>query len=239
MEFNDVRASFAETAADYDAPRRQLIPCFDAFYGTAAMVVAHHLTKSGASDRPHRVLDLGAGSGLLTAWVHLALPGCAFELVDLTAEMLALARTRMDGMGAVAEYRVADYAEAPIDHASGEGWDAVISSLSIHHLDHPGKRRLFGRVLAGLRPGGIFVNAEQIAGANPEWETFHQARWLDAAVAAGVTPRALEQAKARMLHDQTAPLLDQLNWLVDAGFVEVDCWFKELRFGVYGGVRPS
>ncbi|MCU1351841.1 MAG: SAM-dependent methyltransferase, partial [Acidimicrobiales bacterium] len=54
-------AWFDRWVDSYDAGRRQLIPCFDAFYGAAAEVAA--LGRSGTV----RVLDLGAGTGILSA----------------------------------------------------------------------------------------------------------------------------------------------------------------------------
>ena len=53
------RAAFEAHAEGYDAERRRLLPCFDAFYAAAIEGV-------GLSERlPERVLDLGAGTGLL------------------------------------------------------------------------------------------------------------------------------------------------------------------------------
>src|SRR5206468_1264828 len=60
---------FDSHASDYDAARRRLIPPYDAFYGTAVDAVA----LSGRS--PERILDLGAGTGLLAARLRAAYPG--------------------------------------------------------------------------------------------------------------------------------------------------------------------
>ena len=49
------RAVFQAHAEGYDAERRRLLPCFDAFYAAAVDAAA-------LSERPlRRVLDLGAG----------------------------------------------------------------------------------------------------------------------------------------------------------------------------------
>ena len=58
-----VAAAFDAASSDYDAPRRRLIPCFDAFYGAAIELIAEWGPPPGA-----RLLDLGAGTGLLAAW---------------------------------------------------------------------------------------------------------------------------------------------------------------------------
>jgi tRNA (cmo5U34)-methyltransferase len=54
-------AAFDGAAGAYDGPRRRLIPGFDDFYGVAASLAA--------SVQPARVLDLGAGTGILAAHV--------------------------------------------------------------------------------------------------------------------------------------------------------------------------
>ena len=53
--------AFSAHAADYTALRRRLVPGYDAFYGTVVDVLG--LVDGGV----HRVLDLGAGTGLLSA----------------------------------------------------------------------------------------------------------------------------------------------------------------------------
>ena len=55
------RAAFEAHAEGYDAERRRLLPCFDAFYAAAIEAV-------GLSERlPERVLDLGAARVSLCA----------------------------------------------------------------------------------------------------------------------------------------------------------------------------
>jgi tRNA (cmo5U34)-methyltransferase len=41
-----------------------------------------------------------------------------------------------------------------------------------------------------------------------------------------------------MRHDRPASVADQCRWLADAGLADVDCFFKEWRFAVFGGRRP-
>src|SRR5258708_9334845 len=74
---------FREAADGYDAVRRRVVPAFDQFYGH----VVRMLTTS-----PRRVLDLGAGTGLLSRIVAEAHPGARLVLVDGAAEMLEHAR---------------------------------------------------------------------------------------------------------------------------------------------------
>jgi tRNA (cmo5U34)-methyltransferase len=38
-----------------------------------------------------------------------------------------------------------------------------------------------------------------------------------------------------MKEDRMATLGSQLRWLEEAGFREVDCWYKSYNFAVFGG----
>jgi hypothetical protein len=39
--------------------------------------------------------------------------------------------------------------------------------------------------------------------------------------------------------NRLAPVDTQLAWLRDAGFVDVDCYWKWLELALIGGVRPA
>lgn len=219
-----VERSFSRGAGDYDTARRQLIPCFDAFYGSALAAIPHDRTAS------IRVLDLGAGTGLLSAQIAVAFPKATLLLTDISEAMLERARERLGGSPRV-RFEALDHA----GQALPQGFDAVVSSLSIHHLEDPDKAALFRRIHAALRPGGVFVNADQTRGTSAESEHRLRAAWLADVRASGIEEPALEAALARMEHDRNARLADQLAWMAEAGFRDVELWFKQYFFVVYAG----
>src|SRR5579875_473064 len=118
---NRTKEVFDRTASTYDRDRSLLIPGCDAFYRWAI-----DLIPSWAEN----ILDLGAGSGLLTVLVRDRFPEARIHLVDFSAPMLSLAGDRL-GNDPRITYQRADYAKAPLP----DGLCAVVSSLSIHHLD--------------------------------------------------------------------------------------------------------
>ncbi|MGZ4278415.1 MAG: class I SAM-dependent methyltransferase [Solirubrobacteraceae bacterium] len=220
------RAAFEAHAEGYDAERRRLLPCFDAFYAAAVEAV-------GLSGRPPgRVLDLGAGTGLLAGFVAQAFPAARLTLLDGAGAMLAQARERL---GERASYVVGDLAD-PLPEGP---WDAIVSALAIHHLDDPGKRDLFARVRAALAPGGVFVNAEQVAGETPWLDAVHVERHERAARALGTTEAEWAAAAGRMSHDVCATVEDQLVWLRDAGFADAGCFWRDGRFAVLVARAPA
>lgn len=219
-----VKAAFDATAASYDASRRLLIPCFDDFYGMVVRLAP--FPRDAAID----VLDLGAGTGLLAGVVRDAFPNARLTLVDISDDMLNVARERFAGDAAVG-YATADYASEPIP---GE-YDLIVSALSIHHLSDAEKADLFRRCLQALRPGGAFVNADQVLGASPAITEFNRAEWRRESAANGAPEAEIVAAEERQKHDILSTLEAQLAWLRDAGFTDVDCHFKHLWFAVYAG----
>ena len=225
-----VGSLFGEAARDYDRARRQLVPGFDRFYGAVLESVPF------MEGQEIKVLDLGAGTGLLSAMVAEKFPRSRVTLVDISVEMLRVARQRFIREPGRFEFRTMDYARKSLPSEDG-GYDLVVSALSIHHLTHGDKKELFGKVRRSLAVGGYFVNADQIAGDTPEEEMRFRDWWLGRVREAGVSERVLAAALLRMRADRNATLGAQLVWLREAGFGEVDCRYKDHRFAVYSGKK--
>jgi tRNA (cmo5U34)-methyltransferase len=220
--------AFSAHAAEYTARRRRLVPVYDAFYG-AAVDVLRLLGQDGVG----RVLDLGAGTGLLSEQVVQTFPQARVELLDGSEPMLREARGRLGA--AVSAVHLADMAGTL---PSGP-FDAVVSALAIHHLEHQDKRALNARVHGVLRPGGVFVNAEQVSAPTPELTEIYEARWADECRALGATEQELAEARERMRHDRCIDVEPQLRWLREAGFAPADCVYKHWRFAVMVGFKED
>lgn len=216
---------FAAHAADYDEQRRRLVPCFDELYGTAVEVTGLRGGPVG------RVLDLGAGTGLLSAAVHARHPDAELVLVDGAREMLEQARERLPARSSTTV--LADLREALPDGP----FDAVVSALAIHHLGDPDKRDLLARVHDALRPGGVFVNAEHVAGPSRWLTETYRSMWRRACSAAGAGDQEIADAEGRMRSDRCVDVATQLAWMSDAGLRDCDCFFKRLHFAVLAGWR--
>ncbi|MEH0973166.1 class I SAM-dependent methyltransferase [Micromonospora sp. CPCC 205546] len=229
----EVAEAFDAVAGRYDEARRRLVPCFDAFYGTAVEVAAPPLRAALAAGRTPEVLDLGAGTGLLSLLLAAAVPGVRLTLVDAAPAMLAVAAEHLRARGVTHRTVLADLA----DPLPAGRYDAVVSALAVHHLDDAGKRGLYRQVPAALAPGGVFVNAEQVAAPTPALDRRYHEVWLAQVAALGSDADEVAAAEGRMAYDRPAPVTTQCRWLAEAGLVDVDCYFKQWRFAVFGGRR--
>jgi trans-aconitate 2-methyltransferase len=106
------------------------------------------------------VLDVGCGTGRLTARLLERLPHGRVVCIDQSANMLATAREHLaPRFAAQASFACADAAALPFDGIA----DAIFSTATFHWvLDHD---RLFASLYAALTPGGRLV-AQCGGGAN-------------------------------------------------------------------------
>ena len=154
-----------------------------------------------------------------------AYPAAEVVLLDGAPAMLDEARGRL---GDRAQYVVSDL----MDPLPAGPWDAVVSALAIHHLPDEGKAGLFTRVREALAPGGLFVNAEQIAAPTPALDEHYLRHHETCARALGTDDDEWAGALDRMRHDRKATVEHQLGWLRQAGFADADCLFKDHSFAV-------
>src|SRR6267378_5705793 len=224
-----VRKAFAAGADTYDRARRKLVPCFDDFYRTALELLPFK------SDDRFEALDLGAGTGLLSAMIAEAFPKARLTLFDLTPEMLMIARQRLKPVGKRVKFVTADFAKA----APSKPYDAVVSALAIHHLPDSGKRHLFADIFKYLTPGGVFINADQVAGETAAIDRRSHDLWIKRARELKAGERDLNAALERMKQDLPATVGQQLAWMREAGFVEVACSYRNLIFAVLSGTKAA
>jgi len=224
-----VRKAAAAGADSYDRERRKLVPCFDDFYRTALELLPF------ASDDRLEVLDLGAGSGLLSSLIAQAFPKARLTLFDVTPEMLMIARVRLKPLGKRVRFVTADFAAA----APSKAYDAVVSALAVYYLPDGGKRHLFADIFKYLTPGGVFINADQVAGETAAIDRRARQMWTKRVRELKVAERNLNAELERMKQNLPATVGQQLAWLRECGFVEVSCAYRNLIFAVLSGTKPA
>jgi tRNA (cmo5U34)-methyltransferase len=214
-------------ANTYDSERRRLVPCFDEFYGVAAELVGRFCPSSP------RILDLGAGTGILSSFVAQRVQNPRLSLLDASGDMLERAKARL------ASLRPEILVQGLTANLPSGPFDAVISALAIHHLSDEGKRSLYARILRVLSPGGIFINAEQVLSQSPRLQRLFETAHFERSRTLGSSETEIENAITRMSHDRCTTLAVQLSWLEEAGFADVDCFFRWFLFAVFGGWKPN
>lgn len=219
-----VQKTFNRLAKHYDTERRKLIPCFDDFYGSVAKVLAF------GPKAKIKVLDLGAGTGILSEFVHQKFPKAEITLCDFAPAMLEKAKQRFQKNKQI-NYLCFDYIREDLMGS----WDAIISSLSIHHLSFKQKKSLYLKIYKSLKNDGIFINADNVKGPTPLLDKLYKKEWKESVKSQGISAKAWKAALIRTQIDQLSPLADQLKLLQEIGFRQVDCFYKNFQRAVFGG----
>lgn len=214
-----IKNAFNSAAREYDAQREHVIPELKRFYAAAVWACE--------SPKPAPViLDIGAGTGLFSACILEKFPQARMTLMDISENMLELARQRFAGRENI-RYVVSDYSRAEL----GGSYDICCSALSIHHLITEDKRLLFHKIYAALAPGGMFVNADQADGESLYFRKRHLEYWNEFLQNGPLGKADHEEIlKRRDLLDKNEKLSVQLQWLHECGFADVDVVYKNRTF---------
>ena len=214
-----IRQAFNKFAQDYDSQRGFIIPEMRQYYGAAVWAMESPALKPA-------ILDVGAGTGLLSAFLLEKFPDARLTLMDIAENMLDEARKRF-ATRPDTEYVICDYSRSEL----GGPYDIVCSALSIHHLAPEDKRRLFGRIFMALTPGGMFVNADQAEVETPYFRQRYLEYWNEFLRNGPMTEaQHAEILKRRDTLDRNEKLSVQLTWLKEAGFADVDVVYRNRTF---------
>ena len=222
----DIKTQFNLVAEEYDANRRKFIPCFDDYYEGTTRFIAAGIRE------PKRILDLGAGTGLLSYFWYRHFPKAEYVLVDVSDEMLKIARRRFSGIATV-DFQIADYADA-----LPEGdFDVIVSALSIHHLEDDGKKNLFARVYEKLPDGGLFVNYDQFCAGQPDLDKWFDSYWENQLSHSGLSAHDIALWKERRKLDRECSVEQEAAMLRDCGFKAVKCVYSCQKFSVIAAIK--
>jgi len=213
---HSVKRHLAVDADAYDVEIRRFIPHYDEMLATGVELLAALAAPAA------RVLDLGGGTGALSAAVLRGLPEARVTVLDVDRAMLDEARRRLAPFGDRVELREGSFLD-PLPAA-----DAVVASLSLHHVHDLGtKTDLYRSIHAALAPGGVFLNLDAAITEDPRLNALTFDRW-----AARMAERGFTDAEARGRfaawagEDRYFPLDAELAALRQAGFAEVECFWR-------------
>jgi tRNA (cmo5U34)-methyltransferase len=190
-----------------------------------------------------RIVELCPGEGHLAAALLERFPKARVLALDGSEAMRQSTRRSAGIHGDRLEVRGFDLLENDWRDFDGDKMNAVVTSLTVHHLEGEKKLHLFKGLYESLAPGGIFVLADltepptdiarRIAAESWDEEVRRRALEFDGNLNAFKAFGADEWNYYTHVPPGTDPvdkpssLMDQLLWLREAGFADVDVhWMK-------------
>ena len=223
----NVKDHFEEEAEEFDELIRTLIPFYEDMINSLVLSLPFHRKEE------IKILDLGCGTGTISQEVKKRFPNASITCVDLAENMIKMAKTKLSIYPDV-EFVRADFRDL---NFKGE-YNAVISSLALHHLQPEEQKSFYCRVKEFLKEGGVFYNADNILGSTTHLNQVYMDKWVEFMLKSHTQedidtiwlPRYREE-------DFPSPLRSHIHWLEEAGFRDVDVVWKCYMFGVYGGKK--
>lgn len=198
------------------------------------------------------IVDICSGEGLLAEALAKRFPESVIHALDGSPTMLDSTASKLAAAGVVHTTRRIDLADSDwrrFDTAV----HAFVSSLAVHHLDGPGKARLFRDLAAALVPGGVVVICDIVESCTAEGRELWERHWDD-----GVRERSLRiDGDTKMLDffrkdgwnyysnpgadpvDQPSRLVDQLTWMGNAGLINLDVHWLRAGHAIFSGRKPA
>jgi tRNA (cmo5U34)-methyltransferase len=226
-ETHSVKRHLDVDADGYDVQIRRLIPHYDEMLTTAVEVLAA-LAPADA-----HILDLGGGTGALSAAVLDGLPGVRVTVLDVDPAMLAEARRRLLRFGD----RVAFQEGSFLDQLPAA--DAVVASLALHHVHELSvKTELYRGICDTLSPRGVFLNLDAAVSEGTTLAALMFDRWAARMGDHGITDaEARRHFAAWAKEDRYFPLDVELRAMREAGFDEVECVWRRALSAITCGLR--
>jgi SAM-dependent methyltransferase len=171
------------------------------------------------------ILDLGVGTGALSARCLRRAPAARVIGIDADAEMLPLAQRRL---GPRATLVAGNFLRAALPRAN-----AVVATLALHHVrSRAAKAKLYTRIHAALHRGGALVSGDCHPSDNATRARVQRDLWLRH-LEETYTPSEAEKFLRDWSDEDTyMPLRTELALLEAAGFRAVDVVWRRGAFAV-------
>ncbi|MDP3742363.1 MAG: class I SAM-dependent methyltransferase [Candidatus Micrarchaeota archaeon] len=208
------------SAEKYEDDIRRAIPGYGEMHTGIKKALA---TEFGA--KKITVLELGIGTGL-TAQVVLDNVNVGKYLgIDFSQSMLNGARKRLERYPV--ELELGDYAAVDFPKENG----LVISVISIHHQATPrDKKKLFKKIYKCLSADGIFLFGDLFTQRNEHEAALNEAYHFHHLVENAVDEKTLaEWAHHYKFVNHLAAIEDQIKWLKQAGFTDVEVLYSKFN----------
>ena len=223
---------YRDSADVYIVERKRLLEILRSFY------------KHFIGNKPNsNILDLGCGDGIIIQELLKIDNSIVATLIDGSQDMLNKAKDRMKEFGNFHFIR-ASFQEIINKNITLQRYDFIVSSLAIHHLTMEEKTALFKTIYSHLNVDGYFLNVDVVlapSDALEQWYLLLWKQWIDERTSfLGIEGSHYGDIIRRYKgNNDNKPdtLAAQLDALLTIGFEDVDCFYKNGIFAVYGGKK--
>ncbi len=244
---------FFTMAETYDKMCQLLVPQYDFLQNEVLKIVPFR------KDEKLIVIDLGAGSGIFLEKILIMYPRIKCYWIDYSQDFLAVAKRKLRRFKTRVEYILSPI-EEEWEEKIVEKVDLIFSMSAIHHLENKEKQKLYRKCYNTLKEYGWFFNIDEMKTIYKDAYLSSLHFWIDHVENSKtkITEEELPfynkwkthfdnwrlrnvdnidrpKAKGDDIHQE---FLQQIDWLKEIGFMNVNLFIKYHLWCVIGGQRP-
>jgi len=243
---NQSHAQWQETDSDFFIQYgKAFIPERDKLQELSLQLISHN------EDDSFTVVDICVGGGWLTEAILQRYPHSNVIALDGSESMLRYTSDRLEVFKNRVSFKTFDLL-SPTWMNGMEGIDYFVSSLAIHHLNDHEKKSTFKNLYKKLNPGGKFIIADLIQHESKEARLISAQEWDQMVKQQSLDffgdLKAYEFFKEEEWNlfyfpddpiDKPSTLFNQLTWLKDAGFQQVDVHYHRAGHVLFSGTKQE
>jgi len=225
--FKEIKKHFEKEAAVFDELFYKIVP----HYRTMIEILVQAMPFKKQSKL--EIIDLGCGTGNLGAKAKECYPNAHLTCLDISENMIKMAKTKFekypDTVFWHGDIRKFDYSKK---------YDAVISSMALHHVEGNEKIKFYKKLHKALKHGGVFLNMDIFITKDASIQKFYTDKWISFMSENGLASNKVKEMILRHKKEDRPVVIDwELSALKKAGFKNPDIIFKNFNFAVYGAKK--
>jgi tRNA (cmo5U34)-methyltransferase len=228
MSTPSIKEHFESEAAEFDNTIIKLIPYYEQMLTAIVDSVEQDFSAK------FRVLDLGCGTGTLAKKMIERFPNAEITCLDISPKMIELATYKLDNLPNI-KFLVGDFSKTTFETS----FDLVVSSLAIHHIQTDlEKKDFYKTIYTTLAPEGQFINGDVVLATSLFHRTINIYKWVEY-MNRSVSMDEIQNKwlVAHKNEDRPSILMDQLKWLEEIGYRNLDVYWKYYNFCVFGAKK--
>lgn len=211
-------------------------------------------------DADYNILELGAGTGLITKLLATHYPNAKITAVDGAKKMIDLAESKrffQDNKHRI-EWLCTDYSTPTWQKKIVNTFHLVVTVDSLHHLTHKRKIELYKELFNAVIPGGILFVSDHMTSQEPFYKDTQFNLWIEEIeqkmaekskitllkkkliswaperIKSLLVPKLKESFIKNLLQEGENPMLlmDHVDSLRESGFVDVTVEYRYASFGI-------
>lgn len=223
---------YDQSAAGYDAFINEINPA----YRKMQDICIETLLSLHPNGRIASVLELGVGTGMLAFKILSKFAVRKYAGYEISENLMALAKARLSFFPSKIDLSDKDFRTIK----PANSFQSAVSTMTFHYLSNKDKKMVFKNVYDSLKNNGIFIIGDRIISEQPFLKDVFVKRMVASWDNTTKNWRRIIRKTHNTVDDSKEEpwyLEDQLLWLKEVGFSEVECIWREFNYCVFYGIK--